>query len=102
MLLWRRADARKKNLQRRTTPQFALHANMSAACPNNVVHDRETQSRAFLLTLGGEEGLKNSALGLGIHSDAAVGDRQHNILASRQSRRTAVRGRICGDVSGLQ
>ena len=55
-------DAREKDLQGRSPSRLAAHPDMTAAGPHNVVHHRQAETGSFILPLGGEKRLEDSAL----------------------------------------
>src|SRR3989454_791412 len=62
------------DLERRPVAGFAVHPDVAVALFHDAVHRSETEPGSFALLLGGEEGLEDVALRLGVHAGARVGN----------------------------
>ena len=85
----RRRDFRQKNSYGRAFAEFAFHADVPAALPDDSVARRETESAAAFV-FRGEERLEEMLLHFVGHATAVIGDTDPDVIAGRQFLRVAL------------
>src|ERR1700730_18505978 len=90
------------NLERGATSFIALHHYVASALLHDTVYRREAEPGSLAFLFCGEERLKDSRLGLFIHSHAGIADRENYVVARANKGRPAAMTLVHDDFLRLE
>src|SRR5712692_3007850 len=72
-------NPRQIDLEGGALPGLAVDPDAAAALLDNAVDRSQAKPRALSYPLGGKEGLKDAGLGLRVHAQSGIGQREHDV-----------------------